>query len=83
MSAVIKSTDRALPCTMLNMFRRVEIESKGSTFPFHTYRMKPCPGGDFNVETREREGGIRPWGRTRVLLVAGSNFVMVLPSGLI
>lgn len=67
MSAVIKNTDRALPCTLLNVFRHVEIESKGSTFPFHTYRMKPCPGGDFDVETRE--GGIRPWGRTRVPLV--------------
>lgn len=81
LSAVIKSTDRTLPCTMLNMFQSVEIESKGSTFPFHTYRMKPCTGGDFEVGTRE--GGIRPWGRTHVPLVTSSNSVMVLPSCLI
>lgn len=81
MSAVIESTDRTLPCAMLNTFRRVEIESKGSAFPFHTYQMKSSTCGDFNVEMRE--GGIRPWGGTRDPLVASSNFVTVLPSCLI
>lgn len=81
MSAVIERTDRTLPCAMLNMFRRVEIESKGSTFLFHTYQMKSSTGGDFNVEMRE--GGSRLWGGTRAPLVASSNFVMVLPSCLI
>lgn len=52
MSAVVENKDRTLPFSKLNRFWSVEIETKASSSPFHTYQMMPCTNGDFYVETR-------------------------------